>query len=165
MIGQTVPKESTAHNEEKLVWQDETVTQSYRDEHWIILDNFNTAEASVIERLNPIFEEKPMLILSEKGESDDLTMHDNYRFLATMTSVDSKKLSATHPSELSPSLSSRFAVIHLMGFAAHLLSDQDAKSIRLIIKVIREIFDFASEHGVCFTLRHDYRFVAFDCPK
>ncbi|CAF0973740.1 unnamed protein product [Adineta steineri] len=158
LIGQIVPNEKqiddTENDEKKLIWQDGYVTRSYINGHWILLDNFNSAESSVLERLNPILEENPMLILTEKGEVDELDMKPNYRLFATMTPPDSR-YSAGNANELSPSLYNRFAIVHmidmdkdsdeLIQLAEGLLSDEDEGYSELATKLIREIFDFLAK--------------------
>ncbi|CAF3786308.1 unnamed protein product [Rotaria socialis] len=172
LIGQILPNEAKdkngANNGKMLDWNHGCVTRAYINGQWALLDNFNTAEASVLERLNPILEEKPMLILTENGEIDEQNMHDDYRLFATMTPPDSR-YSSLNVGELSPSLYNRFATVHmndidnnsdeLLQLAKGLLSD-DVDS-QLAVDLCREILDFLSKNAANIskvTLRNLVRF-------
>ncbi|CAF1156114.1 unnamed protein product, partial [Adineta ricciae] len=174
-IGQMTPNDMKNSNE-KLIWKDGYVTQSYVKGHWILLDNFNSAEASVIERLNPILEDKPMLILTEKGDDKELTMHCNYRLLATVTTPHFSTTSSMKFDELSPSLYSRFAVVHMLDFdsksdeldllANGLLSDEDENLSKFAVEIIRQICEFSSKNMSAIphlTLRTIIRFLDSVC--
>ncbi|CAF3864955.1 unnamed protein product [Rotaria magnacalcarata] len=172
LTGQIIPNvakdKNDANNGKMLDWNHGCVTRAYINGQWALLDNFNTAEASVLERLNPILEEKPMLILTENGEIDEQKMHDDYRLFATMTPPDSR-YSSLNIGELSPSLYNRFATVHmndinknsdeLLQLAKGLLSD-DADS-QLAVDLCREILDFLSKNATNVskvTLRNLVRF-------
>ncbi|CAF3506451.1 unnamed protein product [Rotaria sp. Silwood1] len=171
-IGQIVPcetKDSTSANYGKMLdWENGCVTHAYINGQWAVLDNFNTAEASVLERLNPILEEKPMLILTENGEIHEQKMHDDYRLFATMAPPDSN-YSVSNTNELSPSLYNRFAIVHmqdidkdsgeLFQLAKGLLADD--VDVQLAVDLCREILKFLSNNmpkTLRLTLRNFVRF-------
>ncbi|CAF4499017.1 unnamed protein product, partial [Rotaria sp. Silwood2] len=175
LIGQIIPNETKNKNDpnygEKLIWQNGCVTRSYIDGQWVLLDNFNTAESSVLERLNPVLEEKPMLILTEKGDVNEQPLHNDYRLVATMTPPDSR-YSSLNIDELSPSLYNRFAIVHmkdidmnsdeLLQLAEGLLSDTHDVDPHLAVDLYREIFEFLSKNSLNsskLTLRNFVRFL------
>ncbi|CAF4415448.1 unnamed protein product [Rotaria sp. Silwood2] len=175
LIGQIIPNETKNKNDpnygEKLIWQNGCVTRSYIDGQWVLLDNLNTAESSVLERLNPVLEEKPMLILTEKGDVSEQPLHNDYRLVATMTPPDSR-YSSLNIDELSPSLYNRFAIVHmkdidmnsdeLLQLAEGLLSDTHDVDPHLAVDLYREIFEFLSKNSLNsskLTLRNFVRFL------
>ncbi|CAF1360682.1 unnamed protein product [Adineta steineri] len=131
LIGQLIPNEVTDPDElnygEKLIWQNGCVAEAYTNGDWVLLDNLGTAESSVLERLNPVLEQEPMLILTEKGEVNEEIMHDEYQLLATMTPPDPQQ--STNLSggsvELSPALYNRFGVIHMENFSLEKNNQQE----------------------------------------
>ncbi|CAF3680158.1 unnamed protein product [Rotaria sp. Silwood1] len=119
LIGQLIPNEITDPDDpkygEKLIWQNGCVAEAYTSGDWVLLDNLATAESSVLERLNPVLEQEPMLILTEKGEVNEEVLHDEYQLLATMTPPNPQQSAnlSGGSSELSPALYNRFGVIHM----------------------------------------------------
>ena len=100
-------------------WMDGVVTKSVKDGEWLLLDNVNEAEPAVLERLNPLLEQKPMWVLTEKGETENI--FDSYvtedgqtpfRFLATMTAPTSCR----DVLKLSPALANRLTVVSVTDF-------------------------------------------------
>ncbi|CAF1361581.1 unnamed protein product [Adineta steineri] len=139
LIGQLIPNEVTDPDEltygEKLIWQNGSVAEAYTSGDWVLLDNLGTAESSVLERLNPVLEQEPMLILTEKGEVNEEIMHDEYQLLATMTPPDPQQSAnlSGGSAELSPALYNRFGVIHMENFS---LEKNNQKEIIQLSKAI-----------------------------
>jgi hypothetical protein len=84
--------------------------QAMRHGDWVLLDEINLAEPQCIERLNPVLEQPPTLILSENdgtvfGEYGGVPIHDNFRVIATYNPA-----AYTGRNALSPALRSRFHV-------------------------------------------------------
>ena len=115
LVGKIVPKKPAE-------WVDGVVTKSVKDGEWLLLDNVNEAEPAVLERLNPLLEQKPMWVLTERGETEN--MFDSYvkengfscfRFLATMTAPTSCR----DVLRLSPALANRLTIVSVtdVGFA------------------------------------------------
>lgn len=124
LVGQNAPtSRSGGGNKAPIEWQDGLVTKAFKAKpgQWVILDNLNQGEASVLERLNPLLEKPAEWILSEKGETDALELQDGFRVLATMTPPSSAS-GASGAVELSPALYNRFAVVH---FRDLITSEQD----------------------------------------
>ena len=162
LIGQLIPHdtkdENDPNNTNTLTWEHGYVTQAYINGQWVLLDNLGTAESSVLERLNPVLEQKPMLILTEKGDVDEQIMHENYQLVATMTPPNARQQSQINSTgsgrELSPALYNRFAVIHmqdltfditydseeLLLISKALLSDKSDVDHKLVIDLCRTIF-------------------------
>ena len=65
-VGRFVPDETREGNGWK--WEDGPVVKAMLEGYWLILDELNLAEASVLERLNSILERKPSLLLSEYND-------------------------------------------------------------------------------------------------
>ncbi|CAF1151526.1 unnamed protein product, partial [Rotaria sordida] len=182
LIGQLIPNDNTDKNEQnkdkKLIWQNGAVTTAYTTGQWVLLDNLSVAESSVLERLNPVLEQNPMLCLTEKGEINEQKMHPDYQMIATMTPPDSRQQSHSNisgaSSELSPALYNRFGIVHMMDIsfsmtdnsseileiAKALLSDESDTDYELAVKLCRTILEFyENEHKSFpkFTLRNIIR--------
>lgn len=71
LVGQLMPKQ-----DKKIEWENGEMTKAYLNGNWILLDNINQAEASVLERLNPIMEEPAVWTLTENGEINPLPKRD-----------------------------------------------------------------------------------------
>ena len=161
------------------------MTQAYTRGHWILLDNLSNAESSVLERLNPILEQRPMLILTERGHVDEQTRLDSYQLVATMTPPDhrfqSQGGSTDSDSELSPALYNRFGMIHmpdisfeneqnaeeaLLQIAKVLLSDEPDADHSLAVTVCQAILDSYLNHTRSFptlTMRNIIRLLDSTC--
>jgi len=84
--------------------------QAMRHGDWVLLDEINLAEPQCIERLNPVLELPPTLILSEHdgtvfGGHGGLPVHADFRVIATYNPA-----AYTGRNALSPALRSRFHV-------------------------------------------------------
>jgi hypothetical protein len=88
-------------------WQDGRVVRALREGAWVIFDEINLAEPAVLERLNPLLEAIPGLVLTEHdGEvfgPDGTAIHPSFRVFATMNPVSYAGRCA-----LSPALRDRF---------------------------------------------------------
>jgi hypothetical protein len=69
-------------------WVDGRVVRAMRDGAWLVLDELNLAEPAILERLNPLVEADPSLVLTEHdGECfgrHGTPIHPNFRVFATM---------------------------------------------------------------------------------
>jgi MoxR-like ATPase len=68
-------------------WQDGLLVQGMKQGFWVILDELNLAEPQVIERLNPVLEAEPSLVLTE-GDGSVIgaggnPVHPEWRIFAT----------------------------------------------------------------------------------
>lgn len=84
--------------------------QAMRHGDWVLLDEINLAEPQCIERLNPVLEDPPSLILSENdgtifGGQNGLPVHPSFRIIAAYNPTAYAGRNA-----LSPALRSRFHV-------------------------------------------------------
>jgi MoxR-like ATPase len=64
-----------------------------RHGHWVVLDEINLAEPQVLERLNPVLESPPSLVLAENrgerfGPEGDVPVADSFRIFATMNPAE-----------------------------------------------------------------------------
>jgi CRP-like cAMP-binding protein len=69
------------------------VPDAMRHGRWVVLDELNLAEPQVLERLNPVLEQHPSLVLSENGGEryglgGDVPLADTFRIFATMNPGD-----------------------------------------------------------------------------
>jgi MoxR-like ATPase len=69
------------------------VPQAMRNGWWVILDEVNLAEPQVLERLNPVLEQPPSLVLSEHdgavfGPGGDVGISPDFRMFATMNPAE-----------------------------------------------------------------------------
>jgi len=84
--------------------------QAMRGGQWVLLDEINLAEPQCVERLNPVLEQPPTLILSENdgtifGGHGGVPIHESFRVIATYNPA-----AYTGRNALSPALRSRFHV-------------------------------------------------------
>jgi MoxR-like ATPase len=89
-------------------WQDGAVPEAMVEGRWLVLDEINLAEAQVLERLNPVLERHPSLLLSEGGgqrigPGGERTVHPGFRVFATMNPAET-----SGRSPLSPAYKDRF---------------------------------------------------------
>ncbi|KAJ3057055.1 AAA ATPase midasin [Rhizophlyctis rosea] len=72
----------------KFEWIDGTLIRALEDGHWILIDNVNLCPASVLDRLNSLFEPGGVLINNERGlvngEVKIIRPHPNFRIFMTM---------------------------------------------------------------------------------
>jgi MoxR-like ATPase len=74
-------------------WQDGAVPDAMIRGRWLILDEINLAEPQVLERLNPVVERHPTLVVSENGgfrigPGGDSEVHRGFHLFATMNPAD-----------------------------------------------------------------------------
>jgi MoxR-like ATPase len=73
-------------------WQDGLVVEAMREGWWIVLDELNLAEPQILERLNPVLEREPMLVLTEHDNSvigrGGTPVHPDFRIFATMNPAE-----------------------------------------------------------------------------
>lgn len=63
LVGRFVPREQGEGG--SFVWHDGLVPRALREGLWVVLDEANLAEPQVLERLNPVLEREPTLVLTE----------------------------------------------------------------------------------------------------
>ena len=82
-------------------WQDGLVVTAMRRGWWIVLDELNLAEPQILERLNPVLERNPTLVLTEHDNtvigSTDEPVHPAFRVFATMNPAEYAGRSALSP--------------------------------------------------------------------
>jgi MoxR-like ATPase len=73
-------------------FQEGVIPTALRQGHWVLLDELNLAEPQVLERLNPVLEMPPSLLLSEGDHTawgpGGLPVHSEFRILATMNPAE-----------------------------------------------------------------------------
>ncbi len=82
LVGRFVPHEKG----KGWQWKDGVVVEAMKHGYWLILDELNLAHPEVLERLNPVLERYPSLVLSEKDGSvlRNADVHPDFRVFATM---------------------------------------------------------------------------------
>ena len=88
------------------------VPQAMRNGYWVILDELNLSEPGVVERLNPVLEQPPTLLLSEGdgtlfGPGGTVPVARGFHLFATMNPAEYAGRSA-----LSPAFRDRWSVWH-----------------------------------------------------
>ena len=73
-------------------WQDGLVVTAMKRGWWVVLDELNLAEPQILERLNPVLERYPSLVLTEHDNtvvgSVDTPVHPAFRVFATMNPAE-----------------------------------------------------------------------------
>lgn len=109
-VGRFVPDESRAGNGWR--WEDGPVIKAMTEGYWLILDELNLAEASVLERLNSLLERTPSLLLSEYNDKliggEEHPVHDGFRVFGTQNPEHYAGRNA-----LSPAYRDRFHETHV----------------------------------------------------
>ena len=88
------------------------IPQSLRNGWWVLLDELNLGESAVLERLNPVLEMPPSLLLSEGdgtqfGGVGGIAIHPSFRLFATLNPSDYAGRNV-----LSPAFKDRFVNWH-----------------------------------------------------
>lgn len=113
LVGRFVP---AAERQAAAPWRfrEGLIPEAMRQGHWVVLDELNLAEPQVLERLNPVLEQPPTLVLSENGGEQfgahgDVPIHDAFRVFATMNPAEYSGRSV-----LSPAFRDRFALWNIL---------------------------------------------------
>lgn len=107
LVGQLVPNQASG---DRFVFRDGPVTKAVRTSGaWVLLDDVNTADACVLERLNPVLEQPPVWTVTENAEDQPLPIPETFRVMATMSPPTGTPATAhAVGAELSPALANRF---------------------------------------------------------
>ena len=94
------------------VFQEGYIPQAMRQGWWVLLDEMNLAEPQVLERLNPVIEQPPSLVLSESdgkvfGAGGTVPIAPGFHVFATMNPADYAGRSV-----LSPAFRDRWLIWH-----------------------------------------------------
>jgi MoxR-like ATPase len=100
-----------------LSWTPGVVTQAVEKGSWLLLDNVSDAEAPTLERLNPLLERIPTWTVPARGSTAPSMVASTFRFFATMSEPYGS------PTELSPALYNRFAIIYLNDIEQEVIVD------------------------------------------
>ncbi|CAO3588237.1 unnamed protein product [Absidia cylindrospora] len=72
----------------KFEWIDGLLINALEKGHWLLIDNANLCNPSVLDRLNPLFENDGVLMVNERGLVDGtvkvITPHPNFRMFMTV---------------------------------------------------------------------------------
>ena len=79
LLGQWKPIQGTDHYE----WVDGLLVKAMKEGWWILIDELNMAEPSVLERINSILDDDGYLILSEH-EGERIEAHPDFRLITAM---------------------------------------------------------------------------------
>jgi len=98
LVGRFVPNGHAAEpgdHQPPAAWRfwEGIVPDCMRHGHWVVLDELNLAEPQVLERLNPVLESPPTLVLAENrgerfGPDGDVPVADSFRIFATMNPAE-----------------------------------------------------------------------------
>jgi hypothetical protein len=94
LVGRFVPNVNHDHGSSGAwrFWEG-IVPDAMRHGRWVVLDELNLAEPQVLERLNPVLEQPPSLMLSEHtgerfGLGGDVAIAESFRIFATMNPAE-----------------------------------------------------------------------------
>lgn len=85
-------------------WRDGILVDAMKKGQWVILDEINLAEPSVLERLNSLLDPDRMLVLTEK-DGEKVVANSNFRIFGTMNPATGEYEGRN---ELSPAMRNRF---------------------------------------------------------
>jgi midasin (ATPase involved in ribosome maturation) len=75
--------EKTAKENVKFDWQNSNLIDAIKNGHWLLIDNANFCNPSVLDRLNPLLEPNGSLVITEQGcvngELSEIKAHENFR--------------------------------------------------------------------------------------
>jgi midasin len=85
-IEQILPRQQIG--QEGFVWNDGVLVDALQEGRWLVLENANTCNPAVLDRLNSLLEPNGVLIVSEQhnsaGSSRTIKPHPNFRIFLTM---------------------------------------------------------------------------------
>ncbi len=89
LVGRFVPSTEGGAHKPAWVFAEGYIPKALREGWWVILDEINLAEAQVLERLNPVLEMPPTLVLTEHdgrvfGNGGDTPVSEKFRIFGTM---------------------------------------------------------------------------------
>lgn len=89
LVGRYVPSTRPGTNRPAWEFAEGYIPKALREGWWVILDEVNLAESQVLERLNPVLEMPPTLVLTEHdghrfGPNGDTHVSENFRIFGTM---------------------------------------------------------------------------------
>jgi midasin (ATPase involved in ribosome maturation) len=113
LVGSQAPSRAPdAEPRARIAWQDGIATHALKNDHWLLLDNLGDADACVLERLNPLLEEKVDWRLTENGEENPLQVGKCFRVFAAMSVPGAREAQ-----DLSPALYNRFNIVNMPSLA------------------------------------------------
>ena len=89
LVGRFIPSTQSGENRPAWEFSEGYIPRALRNGWWVILDEVNLAEPQVLERLNPVLELPPTLVLTEHdgrrfGSGGDVPISENFRLFGTM---------------------------------------------------------------------------------
>ena len=89
LVGRFIPSTQSGENRPAWEFSEGYIPRALRNGWWVILDEVNLAEPQVLERLNPVLELPPTLVLTEHdgrrfGSGGDVPISADFRLFGTM---------------------------------------------------------------------------------
>lgn len=89
LVGRFIPSTQSGENRPAWEFSEGYIPRALRNGWWVILDEVNLAEPQVLERLNPVLELPPTLVLTEHdgrrfGDGGDVPISENFRLFGTI---------------------------------------------------------------------------------
>lgn len=85
----------------KWHFQEGVIPRALRSGAWVLLDELNLGEPQILERLNPVLENPPTLVLSESDQTtfgpQGIPVHQGFRLLATLNPAEYSGRSVLSP--------------------------------------------------------------------
>lgn len=127
LVGQCLP---TSGGTAAIAWSDGPATCACSNGFPLLVDNLGVADATVLERLNPLLETPPVWVITECGKTEPTVVHKGFRFMATFTPL---RLYAgadvgTQGEELSPALANRMSAVHMLDVMDAVVDEQEVRA-------------------------------------
>lgn len=105
LIGMSVPLITDATGEMRLQWYDGHLPRTMKQGGLLVFDDILSLQSSVLERLNPVLEEKPTLVLTEKNDVSPIPERELSPFMRLVAIVEVRSKAMT------PALGNRFHMV------------------------------------------------------
>jgi midasin len=124
-IGGYIPKPGGKPGD--FVWKDGILIDAMKKGDWVVFDEINLAQPSILERINSLLDKDRSITLTEKG-NEVITAHPNFRIFATMNPATNQYAGRK---ELSLAMRNRFTENWVPGIA------QDASGRDEFLKICK----------------------------
>jgi midasin (ATPase involved in ribosome maturation) len=139
LVGAQTPVSNDTSSAQSIQWCNGTATRALASGDWLLLDNIGETAATVLERLNPLLEDKTQWVLTENGAVTAMDVPTTFRVLATTATGKTMQT-------LSPALLNRFTIISLQSLPC--AEEEFKEEISILAYAITGIDDKATVTSV-----------------